>query len=573
MVGKVYLISLALIFLANQVESDAYDHRETYAYYDLPFCLPDNVTEKKLSLGEMLNGARLVTAPYILEFRVDKDVQVLCNKTLTKSDVSKFRNAIEKDYYVQLYYDDLPIWGFVGSYQREYTDEGRFNTKIKKKYLLNTHFKFEVFYNKDRVIEVIFLTSHNSVTNTIDVTDDKEVVAEFTYSVKWSVTEQSFDKRMEKYISFSFSPNYMSVHRDSITNSSVILLILTVCLVTFYALVLRKDISKYSNDVEENQEETGWKNIHGDLFRFPQHKSLFAAALGSGTHLLVFIVAVLVLGLRGFFQPYTRVFWNALIIVYAITCVVSGYTSVSLYTQLEGSNWMKTLLLAGGLYFGPLCLTFSFLNSVAIFYGTTNALPLRAIIMLSLVWIFVALPLLLLGGNIGKNRKSDFHAPCRTNKCSREVLHLRWYRGLVPQMVLAGILPFSVVYIQLYYIYAAVWGHRVYTLYSVLFAVFILLLVITALVSVALTYFQLAAEDHEWWWRSFLCGGSTGLYMYGYCFYYYFWRSDMSGFMQTSHFFGYMACVCYGVFLVLGSVAFRSSLLFVRYLYAAIKCD
>jgi len=30
----------------------------------------------------------------------------------------------------------------------------------------------------------------------------------------------------------------------------------------------------------------------------------------------------------------------------------------------------------------------------------------------------------------------------------------------------------------------------------------------------------------------------VGLFVYGYCFYYYLARSDMSGFMQTSFFFG-----------------------------------
>jgi drug/metabolite transporter (DMT)-like permease len=44
---------------------------------------------------------------------------------------------------------------------------------------------------------------------------------------------------------------------------------------------------------------------------------------------------------------------------------------------------------------------------------------------------------------------------------------------------------------------------------------------------------QLAVEDHHWWWRSFLCGGATGIFVYGYCFYYYCCRSDMSGFMQV----------------------------------------
>jgi hypothetical protein len=55
-------------------------------------------------------------------------------------------------------------------------------------------------------------------------------------------------------------------------------------------------------------------------------------------------------------------------------------------------------------------------------------------------------------------------------------------------------------------------------------------------------------EDHRWWWRSFLCGGSTAMFVYGYCFYYFCARSGMSGFMQTSFFFGYNAMVrCWGM--------------------------
>ncbi|KAJ9554346.1 hypothetical protein OSB04_018391 [Centaurea solstitialis] len=586
MVGlpKTLVITLVLVYLGSQVESDASDHRygdgdavpfyankvgpfhnprETYAYFHLPFCSPDTVKEKKLTLGEMLNGDRLVSTPYKLEFLVNKDSEVLCNKTLSKTDVSRFRSVIAKDYYMQLYYDDLPIWAFIGMVQRDYSDEQ------KNKYFLFKHFDFEVLYNKDRVIEVKLRMDQHSLA---DVTEDKEVDVDFTYSVKWLVTQNSFENRMEKYKGSSILPHHMSIHHHSIANSSVVLLILSICLITFYVLVLRKDISKYSDDVEgdqvaENLEETGWKNIHGDVFRFPRHKSLFSAALGSGTHLLLLIISILGMGLLGVFQPYLRgVFWNALVIAYAVTSVVSGYTSVSFYCQLEGTSWMKNLLLTGGLYFGPLFLTFCFLNSVAIFYGTTAALPIGAIAMLSLLWMFLASPSLLLGWIVGKNRASNFGAPCRTSKCPREIPQQRWYRGVLPQMALAGVLPFSAVYIQLYYIFATVWGHRIYTLYSIMSVVFFLVLVITALVSVALTYFQLAVEDHEWWWRSFFYGGSTGLYMYAYCIYFYFMRSDMTGFMQTSFFFGYMACVCYGIFLVLGSVGFRASLLFVRYL-------
>ncbi|KAJ6976964.1 hypothetical protein NC653_028983 [Populus alba x Populus x berolinensis] len=50
-------------------------------------------------------------------------------------------------------------------------------------------------------------------------------------------------------------------------------------------------------------------------------------------------------------------------------------------------------------------------------------------------------------------------------------------------------------------------------------------------------------------WMSFLCGGSTGLFIYAYCFYYYYALTEMSGFMQTSFMFGYMAASLLGASL------------------------
>ena len=103
--------------------------------------------------------------------------------------------------------------------------------------------------------------------------------------------------------------------------------------------------------------------------------------------------------------------------------------------------------------------------------------------------------------------------------------------------------------------------------------VFLLLLLVTAFMTVAVTYFQLAAEDYQWWWRSVLCGGSVAVFVLMYAVYYFNYRSEMNGFMQTSFFFGYVLVGCYGLFMMLGMVGFRSSLLFVRYIYRNIKTD
>ncbi|KAF5734064.1 putative phagocytic receptor 1b isoform X1 [Tripterygium wilfordii] len=512
----IIFVAVLMLMAADQVRSDSSNHRykegdqvplyankvgpfqnpsETYRYYDLPFCLPDDLKEKSEALGEVLNGDRLVSAPYKLDFLREKESERVCKKTLTKEQVSQFRSAVKKDYYFQMFYDDLPIWGFIGRVDKEGKDPSDY------KYYLFKHIYFDIFYNKDRMIEINVRTDTNAVA---DLTEDKEVVVEFYYTVKWKATKTPFEKRMEKYSQSSSSPHHLEIHWFSIINSCVTVLLLTGFLATILMRVLKNDFVKYANDEEsaEDQEETGWKYIHGDVFRYPKYKSLFVAALGSGTQLFTLTIFIFILALVGVFYPYNRgALFTALVVIYALTSGIAGYTATSFYCQLEGINWVRNLLLTGCLFCGPLFLTFCFLNTVAIAYNATAALPFGTIVVIVLIWTLVTSPLLVLGGIAGKNSKPEFQAPCRTTKYPREIPHFPWYRGTIPQMAMAGFLPFSAIYIELYYIFASVWGHRIYTIYSILFIVFIILLIVTAFITVALTYFQLAAEDHEWWWR------------------------------------------------------------------------
>jgi len=138
---------------------------------------------------------------------------------------------------------------------------------------------------------------------------------------------------------------------------------------------------------------------------------------------------------------------------------------------------------------------------------------------------------------------------------------------------MAGFLPFSAIYIEISELFAAVWGfNQSYTLYGILSIVFTILLIVTSFITIALTYFQLAAEDHRWWWRAVSGGGSTGLFIMAKCF--HFWsQSKMSGVLQASFFFGYMGVLCYGAVLMLGAIGFLSSMAFVRYIYGNVKID
>lgn len=139
--------------------------------------------------------------------------------------------------------------------------------------------------------------------------------------------------------------------------------------------------------------------------------------------------------------------------------------------------------------------------------------------------------------------------------------------------LVGGFLPFSAISVELYYVFATLWSREPYTLYGILGLTFIIVLCVAATVSIALTYFQLAIEDHEWWWRSIFSAGSTSVFIFLYASFYYFRRSNMSGFFQTVEFFSSIFITCYAFFLALGTVAFFASLKFVRYIYGSIKMD
>ncbi|MEQ2212408.1 Transmembrane 9 superfamily member 1, partial [Xenoophorus captivus] len=169
------------------------------------------------------------------------------------------------------------------------------------------------------------------------------------------------------------------------------------------------------------------------------------------------------------------------------------------------------------------------------------ALPATTVLLLLGAWVLVGFPLTVIGGIVGKNRAGSFQAPCRT--------------------------------LELYYIFATVWGREHYTLYGILLCVFAILLSVGACISVALTYFLLSGEDYRWWWRSVLSTGSTGLFIFVYSVFYYRNRSSMSGLVQSSEFFGYSLLTALVFSLMLGSVSFWASLAFIRYIYRSLKMD
>ena len=547
-----------------------FNPHETYHYYQLPVCRPKKIEHKSLTLGEVLDGDRMAMSEYDIKFKRDVEKKELCKVQFTEQDLQLLRDAIEDLYYFEFVIDEIPVRGFIG-----HLEEGGFLPHHHKIFLW-AHLNFNIEYNGDQIIYANVTTKEQAPVSLDSVTSPYEVV--FTYSVKWIKTNTLYDERGKRVRDSSFFPKTLEIHWLSIINSMVLVFLLIGFVVIILTRVLKSDFARYNVDEEESddldQEDNGWKIIHTDVFRFPPLKSLFTAILGVGSQFLALATGIMLMAVLGMFNVHHHGSINSAgVILYAFTSGISGYVASRMYKVLGGDNWVWNLNLTSCLFAAPFFLVWAFVNSVAWGYGTTQALPWQTVVLLMCLWLFVGYPLTIIGGIFGKNWTTGFDAPCRTKNFSREIPRVPWYRSSFAHCIVGGFLPFSAISVELYYIFATLWGREQYTLYGILFIVYGILLSVTACISVALTYFQLSAEDYRWWWRSIFSAGSTGFFVFLYAMFYYFKRSNMSGALQTIEFFGYTALTCYVFFLMLGTVSFFASLNFVKYIYVNLKMD
>jgi hypothetical protein len=532
---------------------------ETYDYFSLPFCpFKDHLGE---TFAYSITGSRQYVSRHELSFSRDSDAMTLCPKRkYSSTEIDAFIKAIDRDYYFLMHIDDLPI--------RDHLGQKRLIGKATYQYVLFTHLELIFTHNKGQVISVAL----GKKFNPFELRKGAEMDIEFTYSVKWTPTEAAYSNRLEKYNEANQYPDDVEIQWFSIVNSLVLVCLLT-CFLAFILLrILNRDIQKYTDP--EDKEESGWKYIHADVFRFPANTNFLSALLGNGSQLISMTLLVLMLAIMGIFTPdYSyRAMYTAIIIVYVLTTGINGFVSGWYYKQFGGENWVSNVFLSTLLFVGPLFGVWSILNTIALIYGSTAAIQFKYIIMVLALYMLISFPLALIGAIAAKNIVGPFQAPCRTKQVAREIPPVPFYKNGISQFVIAGFLPFSAIYVELYYVFISLWGNTMYTPYIILGLVFVVLIMVTSCITVAMTYLQVSQEDFHWWWRSVISGGATSFFILGYSVLFYF-ESSMEGVMQMCFFFGYTMLTCWGFFLMLSTVGFFSSMAFVKSIYGAIKID
>jgi transmembrane 9 superfamily protein 2/4 len=590
-----------------------------YDYYhpDFQFCQPAGGPRPiGESLGSILFGDRIKTSPFELRMAANESCKHLCDVVYSPPSLRKLADKVELGYSLNWLVDGLPA----GQEMEDVVSGARFyrpgfmlgSVDANGHHHLNNHYDIAVEYHHvsggdagaadlRRVVGVSVRPSsidyrgkpdcHESVHATIDLdAADRAQTVSYTYSVYWVRSETAWATRWDKYLHV-FDPN---IHWFYLTNTAVILVILVATVSSVLLRTLRKDIARYNrlediglddfgvgpgtsmlggDDDDGIQEDSGWKLVHGDVFRPPKHALLLSILVGNGAQLLVMTAITMLFALLGFLSPSNRGSLGSIMVIsYTLLGFIGGTVSARVYKTWQGERVRANVALTPTIVPAIVLASVVFLNLFLWAKQSSGAVPFTTLLVLVAIWFLISVPLSFAGSWVGF-RAAAPSFPTRTNQIPRQIPPSPPALRALPSMFVTGLLPFIAIFSELFFIMNSLWFRRIYYMFGFLFLCYGIMVMTAATATVLLTYFMLCAENYNWQWRSFLGAGMAGGYVFAYCVVNLVLKLSLGGFVGVVLYLGYSALISFLFFVVMGTIGYFSSWWFVRRIYASLKVD
>ncbi|KAM0286512.1 hypothetical protein ACHAQH_000940 [Verticillium albo-atrum] len=580
----------------------------SYDYYHpaFKFCQPEEGPEYvSESLGSILFGDRIMTSPFEPLMLKDEKCKPLCIKKYPPPAVGFIKRRIEQGYSLNWLVDGLPAGQQI---QDDFTNTTFYNPGFLMggvdddgNIIFNNHYDINIEYhpvsgtsNQYRVVGVIVEPSSRAYPGLIDCnnpmdpiifeedTGEKEV--KFSYSVYWTKSDTAWATRWDKYLHV-FDPK---IHWFWLIDTAIIVVILIGTVASILVRALKKDIARYNRldqinlddlsgtGIDEDdgvQEDSGWKLVHGDVFRTPKYPLLLSVLLGTGAQLFVMTGFTICFALLGFLSPSNRGSLGTIILLlYTVLGFVGGYVSSRTYKAMQGEKWKVNIAMTPLLVPSIVFASFFLLDLFLWAKQSSGAVPLSTMLIIILIWFIISIPLSVAGSWLGF-RAEAIESPVRTNQIPRQVPPVTTYLKPIPSMLIVGLLPFGAIFVELYFIMSSVWFSRIYYMFGFLFLSYGLMIVTCAAVTILMVYFLLCAENYNWQWRSFLAAGTCGGYIFANSLLYLVTKLKLGGLAGGVLYVGYSALISFLFFILTGSIGYFASWWFVRRIYASIKID
>lgn len=581
-----------------------------YPFYSVKTCKPSpsrfKAERKKENIGELMLGYQDEPSEYFVETLRNFTCRKVCDTVSYESaEMKNLVKRIDEYYRGNMALDGLPV--------AQETKGGPRAPKVilgyplgvpskmspTKKALINNHLHFNIYFNEPDVHNdnneetfriVGFHVSAYSI-NYEDVNSECDMGKSFnpskfgflsseganevsyTYSVSW-IPEPDILWATRWDIYLKGSEVDRRIHWLSLVNACTIALCLAALIAMIMIRALRRDLARYNEAItaEEAQEETGWKLVHGDVFRAPQQPVTLSILVASGVQLLIMSAATLAISMSGFLNPQNRGgLVSALILSFVCASFFSGFVGAVLLKYFKRQAWKNAFAIA---FFLPGVALAMYIVMDCLHWAkhSSSAVPFLTIVALMSMWLLCTVPLTIVGAHFGY-RLDSIAVPTRVNVIPRMVPASKHGVPSFAPVLIGALFPFGVAFVELLYILSSFWQGGVYYVFGFLTCVFVIVVLCTAESSIAVVYFHLCNEDHNWWWKSFSIGAAAGGYVFLYSLYFLFAVLPIRQPLSMFLYLGYMLMACSAISLLLGSVSFVAAFWFVRKIYGAVKID
>jgi transmembrane 9 superfamily member 2/4 len=270
------------------------------------------------SLGSILFGDRIQTSPFVLNMGINETCKPVCEPQTFPQDHAVFVNQrIRQGYDINWLIDGLPAGQLFKDTQTNTAYESvgfPLGSGVDGKPVLNNHYDILVEYHEAskgafRVVGIEVIPSSRANNKYVSkdkaecgndkkpmvLQENKDTKVTYTYGIYWRESSTSFATRWDKYLHV-YDPR---IHWFSLINSAVIVVFLVGMVSTILVRTLRKDFVRYNRldiamedlnggDAEDGiQEDSGWKLVHGDVFRPPRNPLLLSVMVGNGAQLFM----------------------------------------------------------------------------------------------------------------------------------------------------------------------------------------------------------------------------------------------------------------------------------------------
>ncbi|KAJ9610761.1 Transmembrane 9 super member 2 [Cladophialophora chaetospira] len=574
------------------------------------FCQPEGGPQsRRESLGSIIFGDRIQSSPFDLRMGMNETCKIACKGDTFDDRSAKFVNGrIEQAYKINFFVDGLPAAELREDplTHEQYANPGFPLGKVEEdgtKYL-NNHWDIIIDYHmaglrgkRYRVVGVLVQPSSHADAHLADnnqpdcgfgsgpliLDENGGTSVTYTYSVYWRLSDTAWATRWDRLLHI-VDPK---IHWFSLINSAIFVIFLLGMVSTVLVRALRKDIARYNrldninlDDLsgtsvvdDDVQEDSGWKLVHGDVFRPPRYALLMSVLLGSGAQLFVMTAATVAFAMLGFLSPSNRGWLTSIgLLLYTVFGCIGGYVSSRAYKSFGGENWKlniaATPIFVPTIVFGA----FFLLNLFVWAKGASGAVPFTTMMAIIAIWFLISVPLSVAGAWYGF-KSPAIEPPTRVNQIPRQIPPVARSLRTLPSLLLTGILPFCAIFVELYFIMTSLWESKIYYMFGFLFICYALMIMTCACTTILLVYFLLCAEDYRWQWRAFFGAGMTGGYVFLHAVGFWITRVSFGSFTGTVLYVGYSALISFLVSVLTGTIGYLASYAFVYRIYGSIKVD